>query len=133
MKIFATAIVLAILGALAAPAFAQGRDPFDPRLEEGSSQPPGGGTSDEDPFAPNGSGDTDPVDPDPVDPDPVPVDPDPDADPAPQDPDAQPDSDVFPNTGFDPSTWLAAGLALLTMGAGLVAIARLHSPRYLAR
>ena len=128
MRLFAAALVLAALGALASPALAQGRDPFDPQLEEGSGSQAVGGSSGEDPFAPQDPGggtdpDPAPFDPD-VDPDPAPPNPDPDVDPAPQDP------DVFPNTGVDPSTWLAAGVALLTMGAGLVTIARVYSPRY---
>lgn len=37
----------------------------------------------------------------------------------------------MPNTGSDPSSWLAIAYALIVMGAGTIALAKIYRPQYL--
>ena len=121
---------------LAAPAFAQGRDPFEPRPGENEQETDGNEDSERDPFNPN-PGDAEPA---PNDPDPGPNDPDdptdpvvdptvdpaPTADPGPNDPDDR----TLANTGFDSTTWAAIGYLLIVLGAAAIVVGRVFAPSW---
>ncbi len=103
-------VPLAVVGLLAVPAAAVQaappdlRDPFQPLLgteEDGTTT--GGAPTGEDPAGedPTGNGDPDPVPPD----------------------------DGLPTTGSDTTSWLAGAYALISVGAGFVAAARVGRPR----
>jgi hypothetical protein len=121
-----------LLGLLtAAPAFAQGRDPFEPQPGSNQQNPDGGsGSGDRDPFDPSDDGGepaaqptTQPDTNDPTDPVAEPT-----ADPAPEQP--APDDEVegtLANTGFDVTTWAGLAYALIALGAAALVFGRLFA------
>lgn len=117
---------------MAAPAFAQGRDPFEPQPGDGQQDIDPAPDSERDPFDPE-EGEPAAQDPDdPTEPaDPVdPADPDPDPEPTTiVDPDGDGDPDsTLANTGFDVSTWGGIAYLLIVVGGVAILAARLFSP-----
>jgi hypothetical protein len=113
--------------ALAAPALAQTRDPFEPQEGEAQEQSPDGGDpSGQDPFEPE-TGDRsaqEAPDAPTLEPttDPVPVE-----DPEPQSPTVQ--SGTLSNTGADVSLWSGVGYLLIIVGAAALVLAWMFAPR----
>jgi hypothetical protein len=125
-RVFVFAVVLVLGALLAAPAFGQTRDPFEP--QEGGSQQQedtGGDTaSQDDPFEPSGEDGT--------------TEPDPTAEPtaAPTtapDPAEDPPTEVgsgstLSNTGADVSTWSGIAYVLLAFGATALLAGKMFAP-----
>ena len=113
------AVVFMLGLAVAAPAFAQSKDPFEPNPGGGSTQDPGSGgdTSGDDPFKP-GTGDQEPATQQTTEPNdpttPPTTEPAPTSDPAPQE---TVESGRLSNTGADVSTWGGVGYLLIVLGA----------------
>lgn len=111
----------------AAPAFAQGRDPFEPQPGDETTEADPDGNAEKDPFDPE-LGEADPAaQEDPNDPtDPV-VDPTSDPDPVVV-PDPDDTGNTLSNTGADVTTWGGIGYVLVVLGIAAIVAARTFAP-----
>lgn len=115
---------------VAAPAFGQGRDPFEPQPGSNQQDPdPGGSSSGDDPFEPEQGGDSQqPVaqeTPDPTDPVVEPTT-DPTTPPVPDETDDEVQG-TLANTGLDVTTWSAIAYLMVVLGGCAVVAARTFS------